>query len=110
MLELESIVSNFETLVRLNQAENPEGAQLSALLTDPTGDGTARLAYHPILTSENLDAITPDYNNYNYPAWSDGAYATGSVVSRTDSYYVATEAIIAGEEPGISAKWLKQGL
>lgn len=109
MLELESIVSNFETLVRLNQAENPEGAQLSALLTDPTGDGTARLAYHPILTSENLDAITPDYNNYNYPAWSDGAYATGSVVSRTDSYYVATEAIIAGEEPGISAKWLKQG-
>lgn len=109
MLELETIVNDFETLVRLDQTENPEVPQLSNSLVDPTGDLTARLVYHPVLRNENLSAIAPNYDSYGYDAWVDGAYVAGQSVTMTGKYFTAQVDIVAGEAPGDSSKWLERG-
>lgn len=96
-------------MVRFNQTDNPTHPQLSTALTDPNGDGTGRLVYHPILRNENLDGIAPDFDNFSYTEWADGAYTQGSTVAYSDKYYVATVDIIAGEKPGENVKWLERG-
>lgn len=106
MINIEEIVTSFEDSVRFQQTEDPEAPKLSSALISPL---TSRLVYHPVLRNEILSAIAPNYDSYNYEDWAAKVYLSGSVVSRTNKNYVATEDVIATDEPGISTKWLERG-
>lgn len=106
MIDLEAIVTALSPLVRLQQADNPDAPVLGAAITEPL---TARLCYHPLLKAENLDAISPNFDTMNWPAWVDGAFVAGKTVTHLGSYWTASVAIVAGEVPGTSAKWLERG-
>lgn len=105
MIDIETIVASLKNVVRFRQTENPDEPLLPVSLTEPT---TARLVHHPLLTNENISGIAPNYDTMNWPIWADGAYTSGFTVKHNDSYYVASEAIVAGETPGASPKWVER--
>lgn len=106
MIDIETIVTEFEDSVRFNQTENPDEPILDASLVEPL---TSRLMHHPILTSENLSAIAPNYDTMNWLAWVNSPYLTGKTVSHNGTYWTSTSDTVLGEEPGVSNKWLERG-
>lgn len=107
MLQLETIVTQFESLVRFPQNENPELPQLDDALTLPS---TARIVRHPLTNGENVYHSAPDYANMDWPVWADGPFAAGVTVLHNGLVYTSLEATILGEEPGLSAKWQLMGI
>lgn len=82
MQELENIVAALKNTVRFNQSQKPGIPKLESYLTDPA---TARLVYHPLLINENLDAVAPDFDNWDFPIWDSGTtYNSGDRVRASD--------------------------
>lgn len=106
MINIEDIVTAFEDSVRFNQTENPDEPLLDSSLVEPL---TARLAYHPILTNENLSAIAPNYDTMNWPTWIVGNFTEGKTVAYDGTYWTASENTISTDVPGVSPKWLERG-
>lgn len=107
MIQLEKIVTALEPLVIFEQSEDPNYTKLAQDLVDTSSD--ARLVYHPLLRIENIDSIAPDYDNMNWPDWSAATiYQIGETVSHNSTHWTTNAITIAGEEPGVEAKWLEK--
>jgi hypothetical protein len=61
MVNLDTLVSQLENSVRLQQRVNPDVPALDSSLTDPA---TARLVYHALLEAENIYGAAPDFASY----------------------------------------------
>ncbi len=106
MIQLEKIVTGLENQVIFSQTEDPDYSKLANDLVD-TSTG-ARLVYHPLIKTENIDAIAPNYDNMNWPAWSNNVYAAGETVNHLNTHWTSSAATLATDEPGTSALWLKK--
>jgi len=103
MLQLETVVNAIKDQVRFKQSVNPDIPELVASLVSPT---TSRLVDHPLLTNEILDAIAPDFNNWNYTTWVDANYSIGDRVKFNQNIYEANAAIAApAGDPESNGDW-----
>lgn len=106
MIQLEKIVTGLESQVIFEQTEDPDYAPLASDLVD-TSTG-ARLCYHPLIRSENIDAIAPNYDNMNWPAWIAQAYTAGTTVKHLGTHWTASADTLAGDIPGTSILWVEK--
>lgn len=103
MLALETVVDTIKDQVRFKQTVNPDVPTLTTDLTTPT---SARLVDHALLTNENLNAIAPDFKNWNYPDWTDINYAVGERRRFNQNIYECNTAIVApAANPENNASW-----
>lgn len=76
-------------LISWRQTPNPAEMQLTGnLVATPTG-GMFYNDFHPLLTSSNLTSISPNFDLYTYPAWSNStAYVVGNIVTLSNVRYI----------------------
>lgn len=90
-------------VVGWEQSENPE-IKIDKVLTNSLS-GLTYQSQHPLLTLENLKAISPNFAEYNYPDWdSETTYPQGKKVKHENKPYLSKENENT-DTPGQSDKW-----
>lgn len=102
--DIEFIVNCLRNTVRYPQIEDPGLGKLPDSLVEPA---TARLIYHPLLTTDNLQAIAPDFNSFTYPAWDNATtYEEGDKVDYTGTLYKSLTDGNLNNQPDVSpSEW-----
>lgn len=84
-----TILAALTPLVGYRQNEDPNGTQVSELITSSSGLWFNDA--HPVLTTDNLIAISPDTAAITYNAWNAGtSYVVGDIVTSSGTLYIAT--------------------
>ena len=104
MLDLSRLVPVLKREVRFKQTVNPDIPELTTELVEPQ---TSRLIDHALLNNENLDAIVPDFDNWDVPDWTDTSFPTvGTKVRFNQNIYANNVAITApADNPEINPDW-----
>ena len=86
-------------LLGFRNTDNPDYKSLASTLTT-SSSGMYYEDYHPLVTFENVYSIAPNYDGFNYSAYSlTGTYATGNLVKSSNIAYEAITTVPTGKLP-----------
>lgn len=107
MIRIQEIQDALLHLVGWEQSYDPQG-QIAEALTESESGLTFQQA-HPMVTLDNIRAIMPEHELYNYPAWdAEQVYAKGALVSNVKTVWESTANHNVGNEPADGSEYWKQ--